>query len=124
MDSLTQIALGAAVGEVALGRKIGNRAVLWGGICGMFPDLDVVIPLGDAVKDFTYHRSASHSLFVLTLLTPFFVWMIIKLHPKTNHYRNRLVALVFLAFTTHILLDCFTVYGTQAFWPLPIPPIM
>jgi len=60
MDTVTQIALGAAVGEATLGRKVGKRAMLWGGICGLFPDLDVLIPLGDAVKDFTYHRSASH----------------------------------------------------------------
>ena len=30
MDSLTQIILGAAVGEVCLGKRIGNRAMLWG----------------------------------------------------------------------------------------------
>ena len=54
MDTVTQIALGAAVGEATLGRKVGKRAILWGGICGLFPDLDVLIPLGDAVKDFTY----------------------------------------------------------------------
>ncbi len=124
MDSVTQIALGAAIGEATLGKKIGNRAVLWGAFCGMFPDLDVLIPLGDAVKDFTYHRSASHSLFVLTLLTPLFVWLILKLNPKTIQYRKRWITLVFLAFTTHILLDCLTVYGTQIFWPLQTPPVM
>ncbi|MFT6210598.1 MAG: inner membrane protein, partial [Bacteroidia bacterium] len=32
MDSLTQIVLGAAVAEAALGKKIGNKALLWGGI--------------------------------------------------------------------------------------------
>jgi inner membrane protein len=29
-----------------------------------------------------------------------------------------------MAFATHVLLDCFTVYGTQIFWPLKTPPIM
>ena len=43
MDSLTQIVLGAAVGEVVLGRKIGNRAMLWGAVAGTIPDLDVMI---------------------------------------------------------------------------------
>ena len=28
-----------------------------------------------------------------------------------------------LVFGTHVLLDCFTVYGTQALWPLPLPPV-
>ena len=62
MDSLTQLALGAAVGEAAMGRKVGHRAILWGAIAGTLPDLDVFVPLGDVVRDFTYHRSASHSV--------------------------------------------------------------
>jgi inner membrane protein len=124
VDSVTQIALGAAIGEASLGRQVGSRAILWGGICGLFPDLDVLIPFGDAVKDFTYHRGFSHSIFVLTALTPLFVWLILKLHPQTARYRNRWTALVFLAFVTHILLDGLTVYGTQILWPLPTPPVM
>ena len=124
MDTVTQIALGAAVGEVALGRLIGRRALLWGGLCGLFPDLDVLISYADAVKSFTYHRAFSHSLFVLTALTPLFVWLILKVHPATRIYRRRWFALVFLAFTTHILLDGLTVYGTQILWPLTTPPVM
>lgn len=124
MDSITQIALGAAVGEAVLGRKIGNRAILWGGVFGLFPDLDVLIPFGDVVKDFTYHRGFSHSMFVLTALTPLFVWLVLKIHPQTVQSRGQWVGLVWLALITHILLDCLTVYGTQIFWPLQTPPVM
>ena len=124
MDTITQIALGASVGEATLGRRVGYRAALWGGICGLFPDLDVLIPFGDAVKDFTYHRGFSHSLFVLAALTPLFVWLILKLHPKTAAFRSRWYVLVYLAFATHVLLDSLTVYGTQILWPLPTPPVM
>ena len=45
MDSLTQIVLGAAVGEAVLGKKIGTRAMLWGAIAGTIPDLDVLFRL-------------------------------------------------------------------------------
>lgn len=124
MDSITQIALGAAVGESVLGRQVGNRAILWGGLCGLLPDLDLLIPLSGAVEAFTYHRSASHSLFVLAALTPLLVLLILKVHPQTVEYRKRWYAVVFLAFFTHVLLDCFTVYGTQIFWPLSTPPVM
>ena len=124
MDSVTQIALGAAVGEATLGRQVGRCAWMWGAACGLFPDLDVLFPFADAVKRFTYHRGPSHSLFVLAALTPLFVWLILKLHPHTAKYRGRWVALVFLAFTTHVLLDCFTVYGTHIFWPFATPPVM
>jgi inner membrane protein len=123
MDSLTQIALGAAVGEAVAGRQTGRRALLWGAVCGTLPDLDVFIPLGDAVRDFTYHRSASHSLIVLAVLTPLIVWLILKIHPGTATQRRRWYLLVYLVFATHVLLDSFTVYGTQIFWPVLTTPM-
>jgi inner membrane protein len=124
MDSFTQVLLGAAVGEAVLGRRVGRKAMMWGAACGLLPDLDILVPFQDAVKNFTYHRSASHSLFVLALLTPIVVRLIQRLHPQTAAERNRWHLLVFSAFATHVLLDCFTVYGTQIFWPLPTPPVM
>ena len=123
MDSLTQMTLGAAVGEAVLGRKIGRKAMLWGAVCGTLPDMDVFWPFGDPVKDFTYHRSFSHSVFVLSLLTPLVVWLIIKLHPKLAVHKKNWTYLVWLCFVTHILLDCFTVYGTQVFWPVSDYPV-
>ena len=123
MDSLTQLTLGAAVGEAVMGRRIGRKALLWGAVLGTLPDLDVFLPFGDPVKDFTYHRSFSHSIFVLSLLTPIMVWLILKLHPKLASYKQCWSALVWLCFMTHVLLDCFTVYGTQIFWPFWDVPV-
>ena len=123
MDSITQLALGAAVGEATAGRQVGRRALLWGAIAGTIPDLDVFIPLGDAIRDFTYHRSASHSLFVLLALTPPVVWLILKMHPGTAEHRRRWFAMIYLVFATHVLLDSFTVYGTQIFWPVVTTPM-
>ena len=39
MDSLTQIVLGASVGEVVLGKKVGNKAMLYGAIFTAFISL-------------------------------------------------------------------------------------
>lgn len=123
MDSLTQLALGAAVGEATLGRKVGNKAIVWGAVCGTIPDLDVLIPFDDPVKIFTYHRSFSHSIVVDALLTPLVVWLILKLHPQTSPHRRSWLLLVYLVLATHALLDCFTVYGTQILWPIPAEPV-
>ncbi len=123
MDSVTQLTLGAAVGSALLGRKVGARATLWGAICGTIPDLDVFVPMGEAVADFTYHRSFSHSLFVLAALTPLIVWLILKLHPQTRELRYRWGITIYAVFATHVLLDCLTVYGTQIFWPLTEYPV-
>ena len=123
MDSVTQAVLGAAVGEAILGRRIGNKAPLWGAILGTLPDLDILYPFADPVSAFTWHRGPSHSIFVLAALTPILVRLILKLHPSTADQRRRWYLLVLLVFGTHVLLDCFTVYGTQVLWPFPLPPV-
>ncbi len=64
MDSLSQIALGAAVGMAAMGRRTALwKAALWGGVCGTLPDLDAFIDHGDPVRNMTFHRAESHALF-------------------------------------------------------------
>ena len=123
MDSVTQITLGAAIGEATLGRRAGYRAALWGGICGTLPDLDSFIPYGDAVATVTYHRSFSHSLLVLPFLTPLLVRIILKFHPELSTLKREWFLLVFLVLFTHPLLDGFTVYGTQLLWPVYIYPV-
>ncbi len=79
MDSLTQIVLGAAVGEAVLGRKIGNKAMLWGAIAGTIPDLDVYIKLfTDPITATEMHRGISHSLLFSILMAPILAWFVRK----------------------------------------------
>ena len=123
MDSITQIALGAAVGEATLGRKVGWRAPVWGGICGLLPDLDVLWPFADPVSAFTWHRGYTHSLAVLVLATPVIARAAVRIHPATRELRRGWLLLAFLALVTHPLLDCFTVYGTQVLLPFSDVPV-
>lgn len=123
MDSVTQIALGAALGQAVLGHKVGYRAAVWGGVCATIPDLDVFLSMGGAVADFTYHRSFSHSLFTLTLIAPLLAWLINRIHRQFGGLNKQWLLLVWLALITHPLLDSFTIYGTQLFWPLPAAPV-
>ena len=72
MDSLTQIVLGAAVGEAVLGKKVGNKAMLYGAIAGTIPDLDVISSFfTDTVTALEIHRGFTHSVFFLLYLPPF-----------------------------------------------------
>ncbi len=181
MDSLSQIVLGAAVGEAVLGRRIGNRAMIWGAVAGTIPDMDV---LGkyflSELDNLGFHRGISHSLlfsivgalvfgwatdllyrsrhhawiamgtkaaaavvvgFVVNFLTMILApgqWVPLALyvplvglwwwrHGQRRYFRGAWeapdadlrgwVALFFWGFLTHILLDCFTTYGTQIFAP-------
>ena len=123
MDSLTHVVLGAAIGTAVLGRKVGPKAALWGAACATLPDLDVLIPYGDPVRDFTFHRAASHSLFWLTLAAPLLAWGIARLLRQAGGTFREWWLLTWLALITHPLLDAFTVYGTQLLLPFSDHPV-
>lgn len=124
MDSVTQIALGAAVGEAVLGRRIGRQAALYGAVLGTLPDLDNFIPYGDPVGTFTYHRGFTHSLLMMALATPLVVWLIGRFHAQARDEPRRWMLMVYAVFATHALLDAFTVYGTQLLWPFHQPGML
>lgn len=119
MDSLTQIVLGAAVGEAVLGRKIGSRAMLWGAIAGTIPDLDVLLRfVTDDITSTEMHRGFSHSIAFAILIAPILGWLAHKIHHKWKDvsFKNW-TWLFFWATVTHPLLDAHTTWGTQFFWP-------
>jgi inner membrane protein len=123
MDSLTQATLGAAVGEVLLGRKVGNKAILWGAVAGTLPDLDILAyPLMDQIDRLGWHRGPSHAFFYLILAAPLLGWVISRIHRRGASWREW-TKLVFWAFITHIILDAFTIYGTQLFRPFSRWPV-
>jgi len=77
MDSITQIVLGAAVGEFVLGRKVGNKAMLWGAIAGTIPDLDVYQSLiFDTLRANELHRGFSHSILFSVIFAPILAWLV------------------------------------------------
>lgn len=118
MDSLTQIVLGASVGEAALGKKVGNKALLYGAIAGTIPDLDVMFgSFTDTITAIEWHRGFSHSLLFCVLMAPILGWLVNKLERKANLGWKPWAKLFFLGLFTHPLLDAFTSWGTQIFWP-------
>ncbi len=194
MDSLTQLTLGAAVGEVTLGKKVGNRAMMWGAVAGTIPDLDVlagffmrdVFSVMDELQSLMFHRGPMHSLlfavlvsvplayytnwlyssgtyktktfkwisfsfglffvcfsyflvgqilfelfgwraliigFLVTItIAGYFFWRLWKFYMVKPSFDIDVkwkgwYLLFLLAIGTHPVLDCFTVYGTQIFWP-------
>lgn len=117
MDSLTQFALGAAVGELVLGRQLGWKAILLGGLAGTIPDLDVFFNnFFDPVTALKIHRGFSHSIFFALIFGPLLGWLSHKVSKKASFKRWSLMW--FLGFFTHSLLDSCTTYGTQLFNPV------
>ena len=116
MDTITQAFLGASIGQAGF-HKLGRRAVAFGALCGLLPDLDVLIGLGDDWQGLITHRGSSHSLLVLPLVAVPVGWLGWRLlgrrgDPKTWAH------LAFWGLITHPLLDACTTYGTQLLAPL------
>jgi len=122
MDSITQAVLGAGIQAALLGRQQGRRALLYGAVLGTIPDLDVLASYPDPVSTMTFHRGYSHSIFVLTALALLMAWLIRKRWPDAPYSGWRLALTLTLVLVTHPILDSFTSYGTQLFWPMMRTP--
>ena len=118
MDSLTQAALGGAIGELLLGKKLGKKGALAGAIIATIPDLDVLlIPFCNDLQKITVHRAYSHSI-VFSIIGAIIITLILsKIKSFKLFSKPRLFLFTWLTLFTHILLDAFTTYGTQLFLP-------
>ena len=89
MDSLTQIVLGAACGEVVGGKKMGNRAMVWGAVGGTIPDLDVFASFfTDEIASTSFHRGFMHS-FLFAVLAPWVLaWLAQWFYGEEIHRRR------------------------------------
>jgi inner membrane protein len=119
MDSLTQVVLGAAVGEAVLGKKAGNKAMLYGAIAGTIPDLDIIAGyFTDTIRMLEIHRGFSHSIVFFILFSPLAGWVISKIERGIGATWREWSFLMFMGLFTHSWLDAHTSWGTQMFWPL------
>ena len=105
MDSLTQMILGAACGEAVLGKKIGNKALIWGAFAGTIPDLDVMSNffMGD-LDALAFHRGPMHSL-LFAFVMPFpLAWLVLKFYGSGIYNRKEYRMVGFITSTLFFVL--------------------
>jgi inner membrane protein len=131
MDSFTQIVLGAACGEAVAGKKLGNRAMLWGAVGGTIPDLDVLAaPFTDEITSTSFHRGIMHS-FLFAVIAPFgLAWLTEKFY-AANVHRNSVYKSVFVAIWMLFYIGAATginfipvALGEGLSWPVFIPTLV
>ena len=148
MDSLSQLALGAAVGVAVMGRRTAPwKAAMWGGVLGTLPDLDALIDHGDPVLNMVLHRAETHALFWQSLAALPLAALITFLtragpvlpagsgiasgpglqvagSPPATRWAAfpAWLLTVWLVLVTHALLDAMTVYGTRLALPFSAQP--
>jgi inner membrane protein len=133
LDSITQAALGAVIGEAFIGHKVGKKGALWGAVLATLPDLDVIFnPLLETTEQIVFHRGPSHSIFLLTLVAPLVGWTLHRRYSRGEQRSRRehqahgeqqasltaWIAMALLALLSQPFLDVLTSYGTHLFWPV------
>lgn len=118
MDSITQAALGGLCGEITLRKQLGWKGMAWGIFFGTLPDLDIfAYPWLEPTERLAWHRGLSHSIVVMIIAALIFGWLLAKLHRKKGVTQKQATWFVFITWATHVLIDCFTSYGTQVLEP-------
>ena len=86
---------------------------------GTLPDLDVLIyPFLDEVQRLYWHRGESHSVWFLLLGSIGIGWLLSRYYKAKQFEILQTATGVFLILSTHVLIDLFTVYGTQLLAPI------
>ena len=118
MDSLTHIAIGACIGELFLGKKIGKKAMLYGAIAASLPDIDFVASFWlNTPNDLMAHRGITHSFLFAFGAIVGLVFLFRHRH-RSDHISIK-TWLFFMAteVLSHLFLDVFNAYGIGWFEP-------
>ncbi len=117
MDTLSHALLGAALGQVAFGRRLGWRAVVIGVVAAELPDVDFLIHSdADPLLNIELHRHFTHS-FAFSPVIAFITALPWFFRPDYKAQRLALFLCGLAACWSHILLDACTSYGTQFLVP-------
>ncbi|MEP7321130.1 MAG: metal-dependent hydrolase [Saprospiraceae bacterium] len=112
MDSITHLALGACMGEAFAGKKLGNKAMVWGAVAQSIPDIDFITSFWMGTEDnLLAHRGFTHSFLFIALISPVFALCAERWHRPHNISLVRWMVFFALVILGHVVLDAFNNYG-------------
>jgi inner membrane protein len=118
MDSLTHIAIGACIGELFLGNRIGKKAMLYGAIAASLPDIDFVASFWlKTPDDLMAHRGFTHSFLFAFLVVAGLAFLFRHRHRLENIPIRTWIIFMGTEILSHLFLDVFNAYGIGWFEP-------
>ncbi len=118
MDSLTHIVIGACIGEVILGKKLGKRAMFLGAVAQSVPDIDFIASFWlNPANNLLAHRGFTHSFLFTILFTPLLALLSERWHRPHNITIGKWCWFYVSGMFIHIFMDAFNNYGVGWFEP-------
>ena len=120
VDWITQAALGAWIGELMMRKRLGNRALAWGALFGVMPELLewLASPVLDTARELACRRALAHSLPIMALGSWAIAQGLAKLWKREKISKQNAAIFVFAVWSAHVLVDCFSTEGAALLWPL------
>jgi len=111
MNIISYFVLGAAVGSLLAAKKIGNKALIFGGLCAILPSLDHLIALlYDEPDSLFINGGVSHSIVFCVLVAPMLGWLLHKFI-TTELSIIQWSKLAFLTMMSHCAFDVLKIRG-------------
>lgn len=111
MNIFSYFVLGAAIGSLLAAKKIGNKALIVGGLCALLPSLDHLIAMLFSVPDSLYiNAGVTHSIIFCVLAAPILGWLLHKF-VTTDLTIVEWSKLAFSAMVAHCVFDVFKIRG-------------
>jgi inner membrane protein len=118
MDSLTHIAIGACIGDLFLGKKIGKKAMLYGAIAASLPDIDFIASFWlKNADDLMAHRGLTHSFLFAVICILILAYLFRHRHRVENIPVKTWLLFMGTEIASHLFLDAFNAYGIGWFEP-------
>ena len=118
MDTLTHIVVGACIGEVALGKQLGKRALLFGAVAQSIPDVDFIAAFWlPPAENLIAHRGLTHSIFFALLFAPVVGSAMKWAHRNWPVSLGKWIIFFLIQIFSHDFIDAFNAYGTGWFEP-------
>jgi len=120
MDPFTQGIVGVTASQSISQKKHLLIASAIGLLAGIAPDIDIFIRSDkDPLLFLEYHRHFTHSLFFIpfgSLICAFVFYHFFAKYYNLSFRHTYIYS--FIGYATHGIIDAFTSYGTQLYWPL------
>ena len=120
VEWITQAAMGAAIGEAVLGKKLGNRAMVWGIVIAWLPHLDYLLaaPL-PAWLDLYVVDGLGQSLAVMGVVAFYGGRGLARLWKKQKVTHQEAAIFIAAVWTAYLFREALTVDGAWLLWPIP-----
>jgi inner membrane protein len=118
MDTLTHIAIGACIGEIALGKRIGRKAMMVGAAAQSLPDIDFLAAFWlDTTRNLLAHRGFTHSLLFAVLASLAMAALLRRWRVFSSVTYLRWLIFWLMQVLIHVFMDAFNNYGVGWFEP-------